>query len=151
MPRIQVRERYARILEFEKRHVVGLKEAGWSYRRIALHLSRSCSTIRRYSQEGMKNGHTQRQEGSSRPKETREHEDRAIVRVALTIPYASLSSTVRATSASVTERTIHRLLTERGLRSRRPLRRLPFTSVQCQARLRWCQRHSHSNVTPGVE
>ena len=67
MPRIQVRVQYAQILEFERRHVIGLKEAGWSYRRIARHLSRSGATIRQCWQEWVNHGRTQRQEGSSRP------------------------------------------------------------------------------------
>ncbi|KFM59159.1 hypothetical protein X975_17642, partial [Stegodyphus mimosarum] len=102
--------------EFERGgHVVGLKEVGWSYRQIARHLSRSDATIRRCWQECVNHGRTQHQEGSGRPRETTEREDQAIVRAALTAPDASLSSIVRATSASVTARTIHRRLTERGL------------------------------------
>ncbi|KFM65698.1 Transposable element Tcb2 transposase, partial [Stegodyphus mimosarum] len=89
----------------------------------------------------------QRQEGSGRPRKTTEREDRAIVRAALTAPDASLSSIVRATSASVTSRTIHRRLTERRLTSRRTLYRLPLTSVQRQARLQWYRVYSHWNVT----
>ncbi|KFM71407.1 Transposable element Tcb2 transposase, partial [Stegodyphus mimosarum] len=122
-------------------------KANWPYRRIARHLSRSDATIRRCWQEWVNHGSTQCQEGSGRPRETTEREDRAIVRAALTAPDASLSSIVRATSASVTARTIYRWLTERGLRSRRPLRRLPLTSVQRQARFQWCRAHSHWNVT----
>ena len=75
-------------------------------------------------------GHTQCQEGSGSLRETTELEVGAIVRKALTAPDASLSSIVCATSASVTTRTIHRQLTETELRSQRPLRRLPLTSVQ---------------------
>ena len=99
MPRIQVRERYVQISEFERHHVVELKEAGWSYLRIAQQLSRRGATIRRCWQEWVNHGSTQRQEGSSRPRETTENEDRAIIRVALTTPDASLSSIVHATNA----------------------------------------------------
>ncbi|KFM59944.1 Transposable element Tcb2 transposase, partial [Stegodyphus mimosarum] len=122
------------------------EKAGWPYRRIARHWSRSDAILDVLA--GMVNhGSTQRQEGSGRPREMTEREDRAIVRAAFTVPDASLSSIVRATSASVTARTIHRQLTERGLRSRRPLRRLPLTAVQRQARLLGCRAHSHWNVT----
>ncbi|KFM74451.1 Transposable element Tcb2 transposase, partial [Stegodyphus mimosarum] len=125
----------------------GGSEAGWPYWRIARHLSRSDATIKRCWQEWVNHGRTQCQEGSGRLRETTEREDRAMVRVALTAPDASLSSIVRATSASVTARTIHRRLTERGLRSPRPLRRLSLTSVQRQARLQWYRAHSHGDVT----
>ena len=83
----------------------------------------------------MNHGRTQRQEESGRPREKTEREDRATVRVALTGIDALLSSIVRATSASVTARTIHIRFTERGLKSRCPLRGLPLTSVIHQARL----------------
>ena len=145
MPRIQVRKRYVQISEFERRRVVRLKETGWSYRLIARHLSRSGAAIRRGSKEWVNDGRTQRQEGSSRLRETTECEDR--FRAELTIPDASLSLIVRATSASVTAKTIQRRLKERGLKSRHPLRPLPLTSVQRQAGVRWCQPHSLSNVT----
>ncbi|KFM65011.1 Transposable element Tc3 transposase, partial [Stegodyphus mimosarum] len=144
MPRMQMHERYAQMLEFERGRVIGLKEAGWSYRRIARYLRRNDATIRRYWQEWVNHGRTQRQEGRGRSREKTEREDGAIVRAALAASDASLSSIVRATSASVTARTIHRRLTERGLRSRR---RLPLTSVQRQVRLQWCRAHSHWNVT----
>lgn len=147
MPRIQVREQYAQMSAFERGRVVGLKEAGWSNRRIARHLDRSDATIRRCWQEWVNHGRTQRQEGSGRPRETTEREDRSIVRAALRAPDSSLSSILRATGASVTARTINRRLRERGLRSRRPLRRLPLTSVHRQARLQWCRAHSTWNVT----
>ena len=95
----------------------------------------------------MNHGRTQRQEGSGRPRETTEREDQAIVRAVLTVPDASLLSIVRATSASVTARTIHRQLTERGLRSQLPLHRLPLMSVQRQACLQWSPAHLHCNVS----
>ncbi|KFM67649.1 hypothetical protein X975_03945, partial [Stegodyphus mimosarum] len=72
--------------------------------------------LRRCWQKWVNHGRTQCQEGSGRPRETTGREDRAIVRAALTAPDASLSSIVRATSASAT---IHRRLTERGLRPSR--------------------------------
>ncbi|KFM62726.1 Transposable element Tc1 transposase, partial [Stegodyphus mimosarum] len=140
-----VHGRYEQMSEFERGRIVGLKEVGWSYRRIARYLSRSDATIRRCWQEWVNCGRIQRQERSGR--ETTEGEDRAIVRAALTAPDASLSSIVRANSAPMTTRTIHRRLTEKGLRSQRPLRQLPLTSVQRQARLQWCRAHSRWNFT----
>ena len=113
MPHIQVREWCAQMSEFEKDHVVGLKEADWSHRQIARHLSKSDATIRWCWQEWVNHGLTQCLKESSKPRETTGREDRATVRVALTAPDASLSSIVHATSASVITRTIHRWLTER--------------------------------------
>ncbi|KFM68757.1 hypothetical protein X975_19676, partial [Stegodyphus mimosarum] len=54
--------------ECERGCAVGLTEAGWSYWRIARHLSRSDATIRRCWQEWVNHGRTQRHEGSSRPR-----------------------------------------------------------------------------------
>ena len=135
------------VSEFERDWVVGFREADWSYQRIARHLSWRDATIWWFWQEWVNHCHTQRQEGSGRPIEATEHEDWAIIRAALTVPDESLSWIAHANNASVIARTIHRRLTERGLWSRRPLHRLPLTSVQRQARLRWCQPHSPWNVT----
>lgn len=147
MPRRRVREQYEQMSPFERGRAIGLKEAGWSNRRIARHLGRSDATIRRCWQEWVNHGRTERQEGSGRPRATTEREDRVIVRSALTAPDASLSTIRRVTGTPVTAMTIDRRLSERGLRSRRPLRRLPLTVAHRQARLQWCRAHSTWNLT----
>ncbi|GFT34926.1 HTH_Tnp_Tc3_2 domain-containing protein [Trichonephila clavipes] len=70
-------------------------------------------------------------EGQGRPRNTNDCEDRAIRRVATSAPTTSLASIQRHLPPSrhpvPSRETIRRRLTEVGLRSRRPLRRLPLT------------------------
>ena len=144
MPHMYVCKRCVQMSEFERCCIVRLKEAGWSYRQITQYLNRSNAIIRWYWQEWINYSRTLHQEGNSRPREMSECEHRAIVRAALTAPDTLLSG---ASSVSVTSKTIHRRFIERVLRSRRPLYRLPLTSVQHQACLQWCRAHLHWNVT----
>ena len=66
MPRCRIRAHYKQISEFDRGRIIGLKEAGWTNRRIARHLSRSDATIRRCWQGWIENGRVQRQDGSDR-------------------------------------------------------------------------------------
>ncbi|GFW66598.1 uncharacterized protein TNCV_3841371 [Trichonephila clavipes] len=76
---------------------------------------------------------------SGRPRNTNDREDRAIRRVATSAPTTSLASIQRHLPPSrhpvPSRETIRRRLTEVGLRSRRPLRRLPLTPHHRQCRL----------------
>ncbi|GFV70864.1 HTH_Tnp_Tc3_2 domain-containing protein [Trichonephila clavipes] len=69
--------------------------------------------------------------------------DRAIRRVATSAPTTSLASIQRHLPPSrhpvPSRETIRRRLTEVGLRSRRPLRRLPLTPHHRQCRLDFCR------------
>ena len=87
----------------------------------------------------------QHQDGSGRLRATTEHEDRVIVRSAVTAPSSSLSTIRRSTQTPVSTMTIHRRLRERNLRSRRQLRHLPLTPAHCRARLQWCMARSGWN------
>ncbi|GFV93731.1 hypothetical protein TNCV_366321 [Trichonephila clavipes] len=82
-------------------------------------------------------GRVYRRGGSGRPRNTNDREDRAIRRVATSDNVASIDSTpLTSFQTSVPSReTIRRRLTEVGLRSRRPLRRLPLTPHHRQCRL----------------
>ncbi|GFW74788.1 HTH_Tnp_Tc3_2 domain-containing protein [Trichonephila clavipes] len=84
-------------------------------------------------------GRVYRRGGSGRPRNTNDREDRAIRRVATSAPTTSLASIQRHLPPSrhpvPSRETIRRRLTEAGLRSRRPLRRLPLTPHHRQCRL----------------
>ncbi|GFV88813.1 HTH_Tnp_Tc3_2 domain-containing protein [Trichonephila clavipes] len=80
--------------------------------------------------------------GSGRPRNTNDREDRAIRRVATSAPTTSLASIQRHLPPSrhpVPSRETIKRLTEVGLRSRRPLRRLPLTPHHRQCRLDFCR------------
>ncbi|UYV66965.1 hypothetical protein LAZ67_4003475 [Cordylochernes scorpioides] len=87
----------------------------------------------------------QRKDGSGRPRDTTEWEDRAIVRMAVAAPETTLSTIQRVTGTQVSKMTINRRLRERNLRARRPLRCLPLTPVHRQVRLQWCRERSTWN------
>ncbi|GFV54833.1 HTH_Tnp_Tc3_2 domain-containing protein [Trichonephila clavipes] len=97
------RRQYEQLTDFDRGRIIGLREAGWSNRRIGRHLGRSDMVVARCWQQWIT-------EGPSRE-------------------------------------TIRRRLTEVGLRSRRPLRRLPLTPHHRQCRLDFCRPRATWSVT----
>ncbi|GFX68732.1 HTH_38 domain-containing protein [Trichonephila clavipes] len=92
MPLRRNRRQYEQLTDFDRGRIIGLREAGWSNRRIGRHLGRSDMVVARCWQQWITEG--------------------------------------ECTVAEVPSReTIRRRLTEVGLRSRRPLRRLPLTHI----------------------
>ncbi|GFW64811.1 HTH_Tnp_Tc3_2 domain-containing protein [Trichonephila clavipes] len=75
MPRCRIRANYEQLSEFERGRVIGLKEASWANRRIALHMGRSDVAIRRCCQEWVDNDRFQCHDGSGRPRATTNRED----------------------------------------------------------------------------
>ncbi|GFV42741.1 hypothetical protein TNCV_840961 [Trichonephila clavipes] len=136
-------------VEVERTAFVG--EAGWSNRRIGRHLGRSDMVVARCWQQWITEGRVYRRRGSGRPRNTNDREDRAIRRVATSAPTTSLASIQRHLPPSrhpvPSRETIRRRLTEVGLRSRRPLRRLPLTPHHRQCRLDFCRPRATWTVT----
>ncbi|GFW33998.1 HTH_Tnp_Tc3_2 domain-containing protein [Trichonephila clavipes] len=118
-------------------------EAGWSNRRIGRHLGRSDMVVARCWQQWITEGRVYRRGGSGRPRNRNDREDSAIRRMATSAPTTSLASIQRHLPPSrhpvPSRETIRRRLTEVGLRSRRPLRRLPLTPHHRQCRLDFCR------------
>ncbi|GFU91324.1 uncharacterized protein TNCV_4270281 [Trichonephila clavipes] len=75
--------------------VLGLREAGWSNRRIGRHLGRSDMVVARCWQQWITEGRVYRRGGSGRPRNTNDREVHAIRRVACfgTNNVASIDST----------------------------------------------------------
>ncbi|GFV81463.1 HTH_Tnp_Tc3_2 domain-containing protein [Trichonephila clavipes] len=106
MPLRRNRRQYEQLTDFDRGRIIGLREAGWSNRRIGRHLG-------------------QKRYGS-----------------------CSVLATVDHRRHPVPSReTIRRRLTEVGLRSRRPLRRLPLTPHHRQCRLDFCRPRATWSVT----
>ncbi|GFY08887.1 HTH_Tnp_Tc3_2 domain-containing protein [Trichonephila clavipes] len=107
--------------------------------------------VARCWQQWITEGRVYRRGGSGRPRNTNDREDRAIRRVDTSTPTTSLASIQRHLPPSrhpVSSReTIRRRLTEVGLRSRRPLRRLPLTPHHRQCRLDFCRPRATWSVT----
>ncbi|GFX68963.1 transposable element Tcb1 transposase [Trichonephila clavipes] len=145
------RRQYEQLTDFDRGRIIGLREAGWSNRRIGRHLGRSDMVVARCWQQWITEGRVYRRGGSGRPRNTNDREDRAIRRVATSAPTTSLASIQRHLPPSrhpvPSRETIRRRLTEVGLRSRRPLRRLPLTPHHRQCRLDFCRPRATWSVT----
>ncbi|GFV30851.1 transposable element Tcb2 transposase [Trichonephila clavipes] len=145
------RRQYEQLTDFDRGRIIGLREAGWSNRRIGRHLGRSDMVVARCWQQWITEGRVYRRGGSGRPRNTNDSEDRAIRRVATSAPTTSLASIQRHLPPSrhpvPSRETIRRRLTEVGLRSRRPLRRLPLTPHHRQCRLDFCRPRATWSVT----
>ncbi|GFT29101.1 transposable element Tcb2 transposase [Trichonephila clavipes] len=113
----------------------------------------AATSVGRYGswQQWITEGRVYRRGGSGRPRNTNDREDRAIRRVATSAPTTSLASIQRHLPPSrhpvPSRETIRRRLTEVGLRSRRPLRRLPLTPHHRQCRLDFCRPRATWSVT----
>ncbi|GFW48352.1 HTH_Tnp_Tc3_2 domain-containing protein [Trichonephila clavipes] len=110
MPLRRNRRQYEQLTDFDRGRIIGLREAGWSNRRIGRHLGRSDMVVARCWQQWITEGRVYRRGGAIK----RNH---------------------------------RRRLTEVGLRSRRPLRRLPLTPHHRQCRLDFCRPRATWSVT----
>ncbi|KAJ4450221.1 hypothetical protein ANN_01628 [Periplaneta americana] len=84
MPLRRHRRDFTQLMEFERGRIIGMRKAGWSYRRIASHLCRSDHTFRTCWDQWMREGTRTRRVGSGRPRLTTRREDRRILRQART-------------------------------------------------------------------
>ncbi|GFT53221.1 HTH_Tnp_Tc3_2 domain-containing protein [Trichonephila clavipes] len=116
MPLRRNRRQYEQLTDFDRSRIIGLKEAGWSNRRIGRHLGRSDMVVARCWQQWITEGRVYRRGGSGRPRNTNDREDRAIRRVATSAPTTSLASIQRHLPPSrhpvPSRETIRRRLTE---------------------------------------
>ncbi|GFW61264.1 transposable element Tcb2 transposase [Trichonephila clavipes] len=112
------RESYIPTIEdtYRQGRIIGLREAGWSNRRIGRPLGRSDMVVSRCWQQWITEGRVYRCGGSGRPRNTNDREDRAIRRVATSAPTTSLASIQRHLPPSrhpvPSRETIRRRLTE---------------------------------------
>ncbi|GFW21005.1 HTH_Tnp_Tc3_2 domain-containing protein [Trichonephila clavipes] len=116
MPLRRNRRQYEQLTDFDRGRIIGLREAGWSNRRIGRHLGRSDMVVARCWQQWITEGRVYRRGGSRRPRNTNDREDRAIRRVAISAPTTSLASIQRHLPPSrhsvPSKETIRRRLTE---------------------------------------
>ncbi|GFV12629.1 HTH_38 domain-containing protein [Trichonephila clavipes] len=82
MPLRRNRRQYEQLTDFDRGRIIGLREAGWSNRRIGRHLGRSDMVVARCWQQWITEGRVYRRGGSGRPRNTNDREVRAIRRVA---------------------------------------------------------------------
>lgn len=144
MPLRRKRAKFEQISEFERGRIVGLREAGLSYRAVAARVQRNSSTIMRVWKQWTDEGRRARKSGSGPRNVTSARDDRHLVRMAQTDRTASSRQLAAqwstATGVSLCASSIRSLL-QRGLRVRIPLYRIPLTQNHRRLRLQWANVH----------
>ena len=131
MPRRREMAQYQQVSAFERGRMVGLREAGLSYRDIAARTGHSATTVMRVWNQWKEEGRTQRRAGIGPRDVTTARDDRHLVR--MTVMDRTVSSTVlsrrwsTATGLDLSASTVRRRLLRAGLVARMPLRRLPLS------------------------
>ncbi|GFX56321.1 uncharacterized protein TNCV_2242531 [Trichonephila clavipes] len=92
MPLRRFRRQYEQQSQFERGRIIGMMEAGWSARRVALQLGRSDCVVRRCWDQWIREMSFTRRPGSGLSRQTSHREDRHTVRNARVQPTASLAS-----------------------------------------------------------
>ncbi|GFU81524.1 HTH_38 domain-containing protein [Trichonephila clavipes] len=148
MPLRRNRRKYEPLTDFDRGRIIGLREAGWSNRRIGRHLGRSDIVVARCWQQWITEGRVYRRGGSGRPRNTNDREDRNQKSGYFgTNNVASIDSTpLTSFQTSSAIKRNHKETTDRS-RSRRPLRRLPLTPHHRQCRLDFCRPRATWSVT----
>ncbi|PSN38897.1 hypothetical protein C0J52_20069 [Blattella germanica] len=135
MPRRREWAQYQQVSPFERGRMIGLQEAGLSYRDIAPRTGHAATTV------------MHRRSGTGPRNVTTARDDRHLVRIAVTDRTASSTvlsrcwntSTGLGTSAS----TVRRRLLRAGLVARMPLRQLPLSRDHQRLRLQWARERRH--------
>ncbi|GFU47847.1 transposable element Tc1 transposase [Trichonephila clavipes] len=151
MPRRRKGAKFEQISEFERGKIVGLREAGLSYRAVAARVQRNISTIMRVSKQWTDEGWTARKSGSGPRNATSAPDDRRLVRMAQMDRTASSRQLAAqwstATGVSLCASSIQRRLLQRGLRARIPLYRIFLTQNHRPLRLQWMTGSRSSFLT----
>ena len=112
---------------FQRRCIVGLRVAGWTYRWIAAHVGHYVSVVCRYfQQQSVEHSYTCGQ-GSGWLHSTDTCQDRHIVQTVVAARTVSREEIRAHVAPAMSPRTIGEHLLAAGLRSRVPLARLPLT------------------------
>ena len=143
MPGRRLRQRFRQLDQFNRGRLVGMMEAGLSMHQVAHRLSVSVTTVRRWWIRYRDGGSHERQRGSGRSRIKTSRDDRYLRMQILRDRFASTRvhglywwlGTGQRTSL----RTVYRRAIQLGLRSRRPVIRIPLGPVHRQARLNWCR------------
>ncbi|GFU38496.1 putative DD41D transposase [Trichonephila clavipes] len=100
------RRQYEQLTDFDRGRIIGLREAGWSNRRIDRHLGRSDMVVARCWQQWITEGRVYRRGGSGRPRNTNDREDRAIRRVVTSAPTSIDSTPLTSLTSPIRRRLI---------------------------------------------
>ena len=139
IPRRRERMQYQQVSSFERGRMIGLQEAGLSYRDIAACTGHAATTVMIVWNQWREEGRTQRRAGTGPRNVTRARDDRHLVCVAVTDRTASCTVLRRrsstATGLNMSASTVRRHLLKAELVARMPLRRLPLSRDHQRLRL----------------
>ncbi|GFW15964.1 transposable element Tcb2 transposase [Trichonephila clavipes] len=132
--------KFEQISEFERGRIIGLREAGLSYRAVATRVQRNSSTIMRDSKKWTDEGRTARKFGSGPRNVTSARDERRLEQMAQTDRTASSRQLAAqwstATRVALCASSIRRRLLQRG-----PRTRIPLTQNHRRLRLHWANVH----------
>ncbi|GFU87615.1 transposable element Tcb1 transposase [Trichonephila clavipes] len=146
MSRRKQRSTFDQVSEFDRGRIVAYRGCGLSFREIGSRVGRNQTTVMRICDRWMQEGTTDRRGRSHPPQSTTSHEDRQIVRMAVTdrsVTSRTVAQLIDSiTHHSVSARTIRRHLLQSGLSARCPLLGLPLTQNHRRLHHQWCNERS---------
>ena len=150
MPRQRERAQYQQVSTFKLGRIVGLREAGLSYRDIAARTGHAATTVTRVWNQWREEGHTQRQAGIGPHNVITAQDGCHLVHMAMTDRTASTIVLSRrwstATGLDLSASTVRCHLLRAGLVARMPLHRLPLSRDHQCLRLQWTCEYHHWHV-----
>lgn len=149
MPRARRQANFHQLSEFDRGRIVGLREAGLSFREIATRTNRSLNTVVRCCQAWFQEGRTRRARGTGRRSRTTDREDRRLRILALRDRFTSTRAIADQWFAEhgrpIGMRTVYRRIRSFGMLSCRPHLVLPLTPEHRRNRLQWCRERLQWN------
>ena len=131
MPHRRERVQYQQVSAFERGRMVGLREAGLTYRDIAARTGHASTTVMRVWNQWREKSLTQVRAGTGSRNVTTARDDRHIVRMVATDREASSTGLSRrwstATGLDLSASIVRRRLLRAGLVARMPLHQLPLS------------------------
>ncbi|GFX05246.1 transposable element Tcb1 transposase [Trichonephila clavipes] len=142
MSRRKQRSAFDQVSEFNSGIIVAYREIGLPFRKIGSRVGRNQATAMMICDHWIQEGTKDRHGRSHPPQCTTSHEDRQIVRMAVTdrsVTSRTIAQHIESvTHHSLSARTIRRRLQKSGLPARRPLLGLPLTHNHRRLRHQWC-------------
>lgn len=143
MPRARRQANFHQLSEFDRGRIVGMREAGLSFREIATRTNRSVSTVAGCCRAWIQEGRTRRARGTGRRRRTTDRQDRRLRLLALRDRFTSTRAIAdqwfTEHGRPIGLRTVYRRIRSFGLISYRPHLVLPLTPEHRRHRLEWCR------------
>jgi len=132
-----------RFTENQRRHAIGMLQAGLAQNIVARHFGVHRNTIQSLLRRIRQSGNTRGRQRSGRPRVTSHQQDNYIMRVHLRYWFQTSSLTARSIPGlrPISSRTVCNRLCDRHIRPQRPTIRPLLLPRHRAARLTWCRRH----------